>query len=103
MLVASSRAIYGEGAYNCLKHGIVYPEFRTEEDLEAKDFGMKCPICGESVSVVATKEDALLHPVSVYGITKQVQEELNAFHLLIYQLTWQFHLYSYQYNDILHT
>ena len=37
---------------------------------------MKCPICGESVSVVATKEDALLHPVSVYGITKQVQEEL---------------------------
>ena len=76
VLVASSRAIYGEGAYNCLKHGIVYPEFRTEEDLEAKDFGMKCPICGESVSVVATKEDALLHPVSVYGITKQVQEEL---------------------------
>ena len=46
VLVASSRAIYGEGAYNCLKHGIVYPEFRTEEDLEAKDFGMKCPICG---------------------------------------------------------
>ena len=32
IVVASSRAIYGEGAYNCLEHGLVYPGSRTSRD-----------------------------------------------------------------------
>lgn len=76
VLVASSRAIYGEGAYICSQHGIVYPEFRLEKDLNKQDFSVKCPVCGSDVEVTATTEEAKLHPVSVYGITKQVQEEL---------------------------
>lgn len=76
VIVASSRAIYGEGAYFCQKHGVVYPDFRLEEDLQKQDFTVKCPVCGSNVDVTATSEEAKLHPVSVYGITKQVQEEL---------------------------
>lgn len=76
VLVASSRAVYGEGAYVCPEHGVVYPEFRLESDLEKKDFAIKCPRCGKNVEVTATNETALLHPVSIYGITKQVQEQI---------------------------
>lgn len=76
VLVASSRAVYGEGAYVCPEHGIVYPEFRSEEDMKKQDFDMKCPECNSKLAVTATSENAKIHPVSVYGITKHVQEQL---------------------------
>lgn len=76
VIVASSRAIYGEGKYLCDNDGIVYPEFRRAIDMEKGDYSVKCPICGKEVSVTATSEDSKLHPSSVYGITKQAQEEL---------------------------
>ena len=34
LLVASSRAIYGEGKYRCDGHGIVYPDQRITIDME---------------------------------------------------------------------
>lgn len=76
VLVASSRAVYGEGAYICPEHGIVYPEFRSDEDMRKHDFDMKCPECNSKLAVTATSENAKIHPVSVYGITKHVQEQL---------------------------
>ncbi|MBT3506226.1 MAG: SDR family NAD(P)-dependent oxidoreductase, partial [Piscirickettsiaceae bacterium] len=33
VIVASSRAIYGEGKYHCTQHGDVYPSERSENDL----------------------------------------------------------------------
>jgi len=76
IIVASSRAIYGEGKYRCNKHGIVYPLTREDKDMAKGDFEVKCPICNEDVSILPTDEESKIHPTSVYGITKQVQEEL---------------------------
>lgn len=76
MLVASSRSIYGEGKYRCHEHGIVYPTDRTDAAMAKADFECKCPICGSDVELLATDESSLIHPSSIYGITKQVQEQM---------------------------
>lgn len=76
IVVASSRAIYGEGSYLCDVHGRVFPNERQAKQMMQGDFEVKCPICGKSVSCCATAEDAVIHPMSVYGITKQMQEEM---------------------------
>lgn len=76
IIVASSRAIYGEGKYLCEKHGAVYPPARKPEDMNRGDFEVKCPVCNAAVSVLPTDEASKIHPTSVYGITKQTQEEL---------------------------
>lgn len=75
LIVASSRAIYGEGSYTCSMHGLVYPESRTYEYLKSGNFEPLCPECGKSVSIVPTEESAPFNPLSVYGLTKQVQEQ----------------------------
>ena len=76
VIVASSRAIYGEGKYKCDKCGYVYPLERQNDDMLKGDFECKCPICNSSVELVATTEDSLVHPTSVYGITKYNQEQM---------------------------
>lgn len=76
ILVASSRAIYGEGKYACVEHGIVYPQARAPEDMQAGDFAVKCPTCRRPVSLLPTDEDSKLQPTSVYGVSKQSQEQL---------------------------
>lgn len=76
MVVAESRAIYGEGKYHCEKCGAVYPTERKDEDMAKGDFDCHCPKCGGKVTLVATTEDSAIHPSSVYGIGKQVQGQL---------------------------
>lgn len=76
LVVASSRAIYGEGKYNCNKDGVVYPQERLAKNMDIGDFNVKCPICNQNVKLLATDEDSEIHPSSIYGITKQVQEQI---------------------------
>jgi len=76
IVVASSRSIYGEGKYNCKDHGDVYPVERKDEDMSKGDFEVKCPNCKRSVELLATDEESKIHPSSIYGITKQVQEQM---------------------------
>ncbi|WP_293892622.1 SDR family NAD(P)-dependent oxidoreductase [Flavobacterium sp.] len=76
VIIASSRAIYGEGKYDCTVHGIVYPAERQEKDLLKSDFEPKCPLCNQTVTILATDENSKIHPSSVYGITKQNQEQM---------------------------
>lgn len=76
VLVAESRAIYGEGKYHCEKCGDVYPTDRKDEDMAKGDFECHCPKCGGKVTLVGTTEDSVIHPSSVYGISKQVQGQL---------------------------
>ena len=78
VVVASSRAIYGEGKYyNKTKNTFVYPLQRTDEDMQKGDFEVKDPQNhSDKLELVATTEDSIIHPTSVYGITKQVQEQL---------------------------
>jgi dTDP-L-rhamnose 4-epimerase len=76
MIIASSRAIYGEGKHACLEHGIVYPTERLESDMSAGDFNVKCPLCAKNTEALPTDEESKIHPTSIYGITKQVQEQM---------------------------
>lgn len=76
IIVASSRAIFGEGRYLCHEHGNVYPFTRKEEDLLKGDFECKCPYCGGEVSLSATDENSKIEPQSIYGISKYAQEQL---------------------------
>lgn len=76
VIVAESRAIYGEGKYFCPQCGDVYPAERKDEDMAKGDFECHCPECGGKVLLVATTEDSVIHPSSVYGIGKQVQGQL---------------------------
>lgn len=77
VVVAESRAIYGEGRYYSPELGrYVYPEPRNDADMREKDFEVKYPGCSQPLELVATTEDSLIHPTSVYGITKQVQGQL---------------------------
>lgn len=76
VVVAESRAIYGEGKYHCEKCGEVYPTERKDKDMAKGDFECHCPKCGGKVQLVATTEDSVIHPSSVYGIGKQVQGQL---------------------------
>lgn len=77
VVVAESRAIYGEGRYYSeeLKQ-YVYPEERLEGNMSKGDFEVKYPRCSKPLKLVGTTEDSLIHPTSVYGITKQVQGQL---------------------------
>lgn len=77
LIVASSRAIYGEGKYECANHGIVYPESRQESYMSKGDFEVKCPLCSETVKMLSTDEESKSHPTSVYGYTKKAQEEMS--------------------------
>jgi len=76
IVVASSRAIYGEGKYTCKKHGTVFPIARLDHDMARGNFGVQCPSCAEEVSLEPTDEKSKIHPTSIYGITKHVQEQM---------------------------
>lgn len=75
LVIASSRSIYGEGAYRTSDGRIVYPSHRADESMAAGDFDVH--VDGEDeIEMIPTDENAKLHPSSVYGITKQMQESL---------------------------
>ena len=76
LIVASSMSIYGEGAYRCPAHGVVYPQLRPESQLAARSWEMGCPVCGQAVAPLPTDEDKPLYPTSIYAITKRDQEEM---------------------------
>ena len=76
IVVASSRAIYGEGKYACPQHGTVYPAMRTVADMQAGRFEPVCPQCGSACTHLPTDEASRLDPSSFYGLTKQMQEQM---------------------------
>lgn len=76
IVVASSRAIYGEGKYHCAEHGPMYPAARNTQRMTAGDFSVACPHCGQAAQMAATDEATPARPSSVYGITKLTQEQM---------------------------
>ena len=76
VVIASSRAIYGEGKYLSEEKGIVYPTARNVTEMVNGDFEVKYPGCEKPLKLVATDETSKIHPTSIYGITKQNQEQM---------------------------
>ena len=76
IVVASSRAVYGEGKYVCRNHGHVFPADRSAMDMQNGDFEVHCPRCGVPACPSPTDEEAPVRPASVYGITKLTQEQM---------------------------
>ncbi len=51
IIVASSQAVYSEGAGECPKHGLVFPSVRPVEQLRKGDWQVHCPMCGATVAL----------------------------------------------------
>jgi dTDP-L-rhamnose 4-epimerase len=76
IIVASSQAVYSEGAGECPKHGLVFPSVRPIEQLRLGDWQVHCPICGAITRSAPTPENAPVGGETVYGLTKVDQERL---------------------------
>ena len=76
IIVASSQAVYSEGAGSCPKHGLVFPPVRPIEQLQKGDWKVHCPICGAVTKSAPTPENAPVGGETVYGLTKVDQEKL---------------------------
>jgi dTDP-L-rhamnose 4-epimerase len=78
VVIASSRAVYGEGRYSCVACGEVFPLLRQKERLDQGIWEPPCPKCGGPIDSLPTHEQSATQPVSVYGTTKLSQELLGA-------------------------
>lgn len=78
LVQAGSMVVYGEGRYECPRHGVVRPGPRAAEDLRAGRFEPRCPHCGAALAPGLVAEDAPLDPRNVYATTKLAQEHLAA-------------------------
>jgi dTDP-L-rhamnose 4-epimerase len=76
VIVASSIGVYGEGAYRCARCGPQAPTIRPVEQLAARDWEQRCPVCRAHVQSVPTPEDKPLYRDSIYSMTKYHQEEM---------------------------
>jgi dTDP-L-rhamnose 4-epimerase len=80
IVLASSRSVYGEGAYLCRSCDPAgrrcFPQPRSPQQLAAHDWEPKCPRCGEDAEAIATLESDDLAPASIYAATKLAQEEM---------------------------
>ena len=82
VIVASSQAVYSEGAALCAEHGHVVPAIRPVEQLRAGDFAVHCPVishreaCGKPTTSIPTPEATPGGGETVYALTKVDQERL---------------------------
>jgi dTDP-L-rhamnose 4-epimerase len=76
VLVASSMSIYGEGRYRCPEHGLLAPQVRSDEQLDARDWELRCPTCQKPLDPLPTGEDKPIQPMSIYAVNKRDHEEM---------------------------
>lgn len=76
-VLASSRSVYGEGAYNCSACAARrFPLPRQRQQLARHDWEPRCSECENALEPVPTREDDKLQPASIYAATKLAQEQL---------------------------
>ncbi|GAA1644579.1 NAD-dependent epimerase/dehydratase family protein [Kribbella alba] len=78
LVYASSMVVYGEGRYECDRHGPVAPGPRRIEDLDHRQFEPPCPSCGEPLRPGLVDESAAADPRNTYAATKLNGEHLAA-------------------------
>lgn len=79
-VLASSRSVYGEGAYTCKNcsspNGRLSPPPRSPQQLASQRWNPVCTSCGIDLVAVPTLETDPVRPASVYAATKYAQEDL---------------------------
>lgn len=75
IVLASSRAVYGEGKYLDENNDAVYPSGRNLGLMQQRIYEMQDDY-GRMLIPCATNETARLQPASYYGLTKLQQEEM---------------------------
>lgn len=83
VVLASSRSVYGEGAYEC-KAGCCYangsrrqfPTARLPAQLARHEWEPACARCGQPLQLLLTHEEDAIRPASIYAATKYAQEDL---------------------------
>lgn len=75
IVLASTRAVYGEGKYTNAKQEILYPKSRKIEDMQNKIFDLVDENTKRLVPL-PTDEKSKVHPTSMYGVTKANQEDI---------------------------
>ena len=96
IVVASSRAVYGEGSYECSAHGAFHPEGRGDADMAAGQFDPMCPVCARPMFCVPTPESAPVLPTSFYGVTKYTQERM----LLVFARSLGIDAFALRYQNV---
>lgn len=76
IVIASSRAVYGEGTYICDNCGIIHPSKRSASDMEHGEFEHFCPCCKKKLKPIPSKESYQLKPLSIYGSSKVAVEQI---------------------------
>ncbi|NKX45337.1 NAD-dependent epimerase/dehydratase family protein [Roseicyclus persicicus] len=79
VVLASSRSVYGEGAYvrcDTSDGARLTPPTRSAEALRAGQWEPVCPDTGAPLQAVPTREDDRTAPASIYAATKLMQEDL---------------------------
>jgi len=75
LVLASTRAVYGEGAYRDQSGRVVVPPARLSSDMAVGRYAPVLPE-GPATSPIPTPEDAAPNPASVYASSKLMQEYL---------------------------
>lgn len=76
VVLASSMVVYGEGRYECPRHGLVAAPLRSRSQLELGNFEPLCEACGAALRPTSVPESAQLAPRNAYAATKLHQEQL---------------------------
>jgi dTDP-L-rhamnose 4-epimerase len=75
IIVASSQAVYGEGQYACMEHGRFLAQPRSQEQLRAGDWELRCPSCHKRAQPVLL-EEAYVNPYNQYAVSKLAEEKI---------------------------
>ena len=74
VILSSSRAVYGEGKYKNNNNDNIYPVNRNPKNLAKGIFDIY--LNDEILQLTGTDEESIYNPTSIYGLTKQMQEQL---------------------------
>ncbi len=78
VVVASSQAVYAEGAYQCrCGNDPVYPSVRALAQLQEKRWEARCPRCGNELKPALTAETKLREAETAYALSKEAEERLS--------------------------
>jgi dTDP-L-rhamnose 4-epimerase len=73
VVLGSSQAVYGEGKYQCPRHGAQYPPMRPLKQLQAGDWEARCPACHKQMKPLPVDESRV-NPHNQYAVSKYAQE-----------------------------